>query len=76
VGGGALPDEASMKRSDEFRKAATECLALAQKTTDAGTRLSLLTMAEKLFELANAPSLERHFEAAVRDFNHRQMFQR
>ena len=37
-----------MKRSDEFRKAATECLALAQKTTDAGTRLSLLTMAEKL----------------------------
>jgi hypothetical protein len=47
-----------MNRADELRKTATECLSLAQKTTDAGTRLSLLTMAEKLFELAKRASAQ------------------
>jgi hypothetical protein len=69
-------EAAAMNRADELRKAASECLALAQKATNTGTRLSLLTIAEKLFKLANAPRLEGHFEAAVRDFNQRQMFQR
>lgn len=58
-------------RSDEFRKAAADCVALARTTIDPVTRTSLLTMAQKWYDLANGPAT--NFDAIVRDFNDRQM---
>jgi hypothetical protein len=62
-----------MDRSDEFRRAATQCLALAQKTTDQAARLRLLTMAQKWFAMANGSPSEGAFNAALRTFNDDQM---
>ena len=62
-----------MDRSDEFRQMANECLALAQKTTDPSTRVSLLTMAQKWFTRANGSPSEAALNAALRDFNDGQM---
>jgi hypothetical protein len=61
-----------MDRPDDLRKVATECLALARTASDERTRISLLSMAQKLLELANAPAA-RTFNAIVQDFNDRQM---
>ena len=48
-------------RSDEFRKAAADCLALLRVTTDPKTRVSLLVMAQRWFDLANrSPSASAH----------------
>jgi len=60
-------------RSEEFRKAASECLYLARTTSDQSTRASLLTMAQKWFELANGPPSQGAFDTAVRAFNDRQL---
>jgi len=58
-------------RSDEFRKAAADCLALARNTVDPVTRTNLLTMAQKWFKLANGPATD--FDAILRQFNDQQM---
>ncbi len=58
-----------MDNSDTFRKAANQCLALAQKTYDPGARADLLTIAQKWFELANGPDDESRLGVAVRTFN-------
>jgi hypothetical protein len=60
-------------RSDEFRKAANECLELARNTTDVTTRVSLLTMAQKWFDLANGPARDDRLNTILRDFNDHQM---
>jgi hypothetical protein len=58
-------------RSDEFRRAAANCVAIARTTDDPVTRLSLLTMAQRWYDLANGPAV--NFDAIVREFNDRQM---
>jgi len=63
---GPMPD-----RSDEFRKAAADCVALARTTSDPVMRTSLLTMAQKWYDLANGSAT--NFNAIVREFNDRQM---
>jgi hypothetical protein len=60
-------------RSDEFRKAAADCLRLARVTSDAATRASLLVMAQRWFDLANGPGSQAGFDAALRVFNEGQM---
>jgi len=64
-----------MHRSDEFRKAATDCVALARKTTDATTRINLLTTAQKWFDLANGSFATQNFERVLREFNEARMIQ-
>ena len=62
-----------MKRSNEFRRAASECLVLARRTTDASTRLNLLTMAKKFLDLADENFESTPFVGLVQDFNDGQM---
>ncbi len=40
-------------RTEELRGTAAQCLALAQSTPDPLTRAALITMAQKLYEMAN-----------------------
>jgi hypothetical protein len=61
-----------MDRSEEFRRAAADCLALISTTTDASSRVRLLTMAQQWSSWANAKGAER-LETALREFNDRQM---
>jgi hypothetical protein len=58
-------------RFDEFRKAATDCVALARIASDPGTRSSLLLMAQRWYDLANGPATD--FDAVQREFNDGQM---
>ena len=58
-------------RSDEFRKAAADCVALARTTNDPVIRAGLLTMAQRWYTLANAPP--KDFDAVLRAFNDEQM---
>ena len=58
-------------RSDEFRKAAADCVALARTTNDPVMRTGLLTMAQRWYTLANAPP--KNFDAVLREFNDEQM---
>jgi hypothetical protein len=60
-------------RADEFRNAASDCLYLARTTSDENTRAALVTMAQKWLELANGPTGQVGFEAAIQEFNMRQM---
>jgi hypothetical protein len=62
-----------MDGSDRLRHMATECLRLARTATDPAARVSLLTLAQNLFDRANAPSSDRYLDAAVRNFNDEQM---
>jgi hypothetical protein len=62
-----------MDRSNELRKVATECLALARTATDARTRMSLLSMAQKLLELESLSAFTQSFDAIVKEFNDQQM---
>jgi hypothetical protein len=52
-------------RSDEFRKLAAECVAIARTTSDPVARVTLLTMAQKWFDLANGPTT--NLDAALRN---------
>jgi hypothetical protein len=61
-------------RTEELRGTAAQCLALAQSTSDPRTRAALITMAQKLHEMANDRPGE--FEAAQHEFNNRQMLPR
>ncbi len=58
-------------RSDEFRKSAANCVAMARGTTDPAMRAMLLTMAQRWYDMANRPATE--FHKLLRDFNDRQM---
>jgi len=58
-------------RSDEFRRAAANCIAIARTTTDSASRAILLTMAQRWYDLANGPAPD--FDAIVRGFNEQQM---
>jgi len=60
-------------RFDEFRKAAAECLKLARATSDANTRVSLLAMAQKWFDLSKGSRSQAGLDAALRVFNEGQM---
>jgi hypothetical protein len=40
-------------RTEELRGTAAQCLAFAQSTPDPRTRAALITMAQKLYEMAN-----------------------
>jgi hypothetical protein len=60
-----------MDRSDEFRKAAADCVALARTTIDPMTRASLLIMAQKWYDMANGRAT--NFNAIVREFNDQRM---
>jgi hypothetical protein len=61
-------------RTEELRGTAAQCLALAQSTPDPRTRATLITMAQKLHEMANDRPGE--FEAAQHEFNNGQMLPR
>lgn len=61
-------------RADELRATAAECLALSRSTIDPQTRTALLTMAQKLYDMASDDP--RAFEAVVQEFNDQQMLPR
>ena len=64
----SMPD-----RADKFRKAAADCLAIARTTTDPTIRITLLTMAQNWFNLANGTTVAgKNFKSILRD-NDRQM---
>jgi hypothetical protein len=58
-------------RSDELRRRAADCLTLARATSDPYARLSLLTMAQRLYTMANGSAVE--FDSIRRNFNDEQM---
>jgi hypothetical protein len=60
-------------RSDDFRRAAQECLQLARATSDPTTHATFLTMAQKWFDLANEAPGQARLDAALQEFNVRQM---
>jgi hypothetical protein len=60
-------------RSDEYRRAALECLRLARTTSDERTRASLLIMAQRWFDFANGLPGYVTFNAGVRVFIEGQM---
>jgi hypothetical protein len=62
-----------MDRSDEFRSAAAECLALMHVTTDANSRARLLTMAQTWFAWSDGLYGAESLENILRDFNDQQM---
>jgi site-specific recombinase len=64
-----------MDRSEEFRRAAAECLALLPTSTDESSRARLLTMAQKWFAWADEPCGTDRLESLLREFNDRQMIQ-
>jgi hypothetical protein len=61
-------------RSDEYRRAAAQCLALACATTDPVTRVKLLIMAQTWYDRANGPPI--NFDAVQRIFNQSQVISR
>jgi hypothetical protein len=64
-------------RSDEFRKAAADCLALASTSTDPSIRLGLLTLGQQWLALAEGrPHADKTFDELLKEFNDWQMTQR
>jgi hypothetical protein len=61
-------------RTEGLRDTAAQCLALAQSTPDPRTRAALITMAQKLHEMAN--DRPGAFGAAQHEFNDGQMLPR
>ena len=53
------------------RRRAADCLTLARATSDPNARLSLLTMAQRLYTMANRSAVE--FDSILRNFNDKQM---
>jgi len=58
-------------RSDEFRKRAAQCVAIARTTDDPGVRATLLTMAQRWYDMANGATTD--FDVAQRIFNESQL---
>jgi hypothetical protein len=63
-----------MGTSEEFRRAAAECLEAASKTADQNARATLLLMAQKWLEMASEPFGRSRFNALLDDFNEQQMY--
>ena len=61
-------------QSEEFRRRPADCLALARATSDPYTRLSLLTVAQRLHTMANGSAWE--FDSILRNFNDEQLMHR
>jgi hypothetical protein len=61
-------------RSDQFRKLAADCVAIAREVTDPDARATLLGMAQTWNEMANGPAV--NFDSLVPEFNDRQMSDR
>jgi hypothetical protein len=66
-------DISTPDRSGEFRKAAADCLALVRVKTDPEARVSLLVMAQRWFDLANGSPSAGALDAALKEFNDRQL---
>jgi hypothetical protein len=62
-----------MDRSEEFRRAAAQCLTLMYTTTDASSRARLLTMAQTWCAWADRHRGAGSLESALREFNDQQM---
>ena len=58
-------------QSEELKRRAADCLALARATSDPYTRFSLLTMAQRLHTMANGSAVE--FGSIPRSFNDEQL---
>jgi hypothetical protein len=58
-------------RTDRLRAAASQCLTLAQASSDPQVRAALLIMAQRLNDMASGRHV--NFEMAQREFNDRQM---
>jgi hypothetical protein len=58
-------------RTDEFRRRAGDCVAIARAMTDPGNRAILLAMAQSWYDLANGSAT--NVDADLREFNDRQM---
>jgi hypothetical protein len=66
VGRGAMPD-----RTDELRKRAEDCVAVARTMTDPGNRAILLAMAQGWYHLADG--FVTNVDAILPELNDRQM---
>jgi hypothetical protein len=60
-------------RSEGYKKAAADCLELAQKASDPKIRLALLQMAQNWLRLLTRTGASDQFEALLQDFNDQQM---
>jgi len=58
-------------RSDEFRKRAAQCVAVARVMDDPCRRAILLTMAQRWYDMANGATTD--FDAIQRVFNESQL---
>jgi hypothetical protein len=61
------------QREDHFRTMAAACLEIARQTTDLTARTTLLLMAQRWFEMADATFGDRRLNALIDDFNQQQM---
>ena len=57
--------------SDGYRQAAAKCVAIARSTSDPHTRVKLMMMAQRWFDMANGSQV--NFEAILRGFNDQHM---
>jgi hypothetical protein len=60
---------------ETYREAATGCLDLARAASDQGTRLGLLSMAQRWLEMANSRLGRDSFRPLLRDFDDQQLFE-
>jgi site-specific recombinase len=60
-------------QNQEFRRAAAECLELAQHARDDNARAALLAMAQKWLELASDEFGARRFHELLQELNEQQM---
>ena len=56
---------------EQMRRRAADCLTLARATSDPYARLSLLTIAQRLYTMANGSAVE--FDSIVRNLKEQQM---
>jgi hypothetical protein len=57
-------------REDKLRQRAAECLVLSRKATNHEVRVGLVTMAQKLYEIADSePRRMDYLDQAVRAFD-------
>jgi hypothetical protein len=57
--------------SDGYRQAAAKCVAIARSTSDPHTRVKLMMMAQRWFDMANGSQV--NFDAILRGFNDQHM---
>jgi hypothetical protein len=62
-----------MQDRDACRRAAAECLEIANTTTDQDTRTRLTVLADKFLDMANGPGDDSAFRVLIDEFNDFQM---